>query len=60
MLGLLANVAYHTQLYDIFAENKKILIKDVLLTFLRTSKEELEVMQENPKEFVQLAKDVAD
>lgn len=60
MLGLLASVAYYSEMYGIFSKYKKDLINNVLFTLIRTTQEELAVMTDNPKEFVHLSKDVAD
>lgn len=56
----MTSCASETEFYGIFAEVKKKLINDVILTLVRASKEEINLLEDTPEEFVKLALDTCD
>ncbi|CAD8201259.1 unnamed protein product [Paramecium pentaurelia] len=60
MLRLLAHLGGQTELYHYFQESKGLLITDIIYPFLITTKNEYQLMKEQPEEFVNIALDVVD
>jgi hypothetical protein len=49
-----------TEFYPFFADNKKLLVFDVIFPLLRCSATEQELMRSTPEEFINLALDTCD
>jgi len=59
-LAFLTHLATYSEIYDLLSSCYKKLVFNVCLPLMRTTSQELEKFQNNPKEFVMLATDTCD